>query len=294
MNSSEQLALTYLRKRPAAAARVLESLAPEETAGILSEVSAQVAGEVLTAMQKYYTERCLALLGAGFIVNIAHHLASQRAASLLRVIPGSRQEEILNQLSTLHARAIRFQLSFAPNLIGAWIKMDSVTLDPDLRVADAIQRIRQVDRMDAHRLFLVDGTHQLKGAVTMSRLLQASDDQSLRDIAALSLQVLRARTSLSAAVQHSDWRQYTEMPVVMRGKEFIGVITYQVLSDTLSELRHAQNRLDNNEPQSINGLADVFRSGVYGAWQTWMDLLSVPIDYQGVTNERDTKSTRGA
>ncbi len=294
MNSREELAVTYLRKRPLAAARVLESFAPEETAGILSDVSAQVAAEVLSAMQRYYAGLCLELLTTEFIVMVAHNLAAQRAVSLLRLIPAARQEEVLVHLSTLHARAIRFQLSFAANLVGAWIRLDCVTLDPDASVAAAVQRIRQVGSVDTHRLFLVDGMHQLKGALTLSRLLQAADDLVLKDISMPAPQVLRARTSLSAAEHHGDWRQYIEMPVVMRGREFVGVISYQVLSDAVRDQQRAQNPVVTTEPQTVNGLAEVFRAGVYSAWQTWMDLLSIPVDEKGVTHERDANSSRGA
>ncbi len=293
MNSREELALTYLRKRPTAAARALESLHTDESAVIVAAVSAPVAGEVLSAMQRYYAGLCLARLETDFLVTVMHHLVSQRAASLLRIMPVARQEGILNQLSTLHAGAIRFQLSFASNLIGAWTKLDCVTLDPELSVADALQRIRQSAMLDAHRVFLVNSAHQLMGAVSVSRLLQATEEQNLQSIATPP-QALRARTSISVAEQHSDWRQYIEMPVILRDKEFIGVITYQTLSDALRDLRRTQGPSDSTEAQSVNGLAAIFQIGVHGAWQTWMELLSIPNDDKGAAHERESGNSRGA
>ena len=71
MNSREQLARIYLDMRPGAAAHVLETLPPEESAALLAELPARMSGPVLAAMLYHYAARCLNYLPADYIV-LAH------------------------------------------------------------------------------------------------------------------------------------------------------------------------------------------------------------------------------
>ena len=125
----------------------------------------------------------------------------------------------------------------------------------------------------------------------ISALFQAQDDDSIQSVAGPIPKTLRARTSLSVAEQHKDWQQYLEMPVIGRADEFIGIITYKSLYRALQELRLGQSDTRSEEEQVLH---DLYRTGILGAWQTWMELLAIPVEDEGVENERNPRRHRGA
>ena len=294
MNSREQLARIYLDMRPGAAAHVLETLPPEESAALLAELPARMSGPVLAAMLYHYAARCLNYLPTDYIVLVIQQLPSQRSAALLRGLAPGQQDAILNQLSARHASTIRFLLSYSNNLIGAWTDPNAITVSPENSVGETRVRLQQIEVKDIHRLFLVGRDHRLIGSVLISALFQAQDDDSIQSVAGPMPKILRARTSLGVAEQHKDWQQYLEMPVIGRADEFIGIITYKNLYRALQELRLGQSDTRSEEEQVLHGLTDLYRTSILGAWQTWMELLAIPVEDEGVDNERNPRRHRGA
>jgi len=294
MNSREQLAQIYLDKRPAAAAQVLEAMAPEASAALLAELPARMSGPVLAAMLYHYAARCLSHLSADYIAKVVQQLSAQRSAALLRGLTSVQQEAVLNQLAIHHASTIRILLSYSNNLIGAWTDPHAITANPENSVGETRQRLQQIEVKDIHRLFLVDRDHHLLGNVRISTLFQAKDEVNIQSLAGPVPKVLRARTSLSVAEQHKDWQQFLEMPVIGRGEEFIGIITYKNLYRALQELRLGQSDARSEEEQMLHGLTGLYRAGILGAWQTWMDLFSIPMEDRGADHEQNTGRRRGA
>ncbi|MBI1424718.1 MAG: hypothetical protein GC149_14830 [Gammaproteobacteria bacterium] len=294
MESRVELAKVYLDKRPGAAAHVLETLSPPETTALLQELPARICGPVLAAMHSHYAARCLTLLTTEYLVNVVQHLSSQRAASLLRVLAPAQQDALLHRLSAHHARTLRFLLSYSGNLVGAWTDPNAVTISPGVSVGETRQRLQQLETGGIQRLFLVDAEHQLKGSVFMAALFQAQDEMAIERLADTAPLSLRARTSLTVAEQHNGWIQFIEMPVIGRAKEFIGVVTYQNIHRSLQELRRRPAEMPGKNDEMINGLSEVLRAGVHGAWVTWMELLSIPVEDKGVNHEHESGYHRGA
>ena len=294
MNSREQLARIYLDKRPGAAAHVLESLPPQDSAALLTELPARIAGPVLATMLYHYATRCIAFLSPDYVVKVIQQLSSQRGAALLRGLSQQQQDKVLNRLAVHHASTIRFLLSYSNNLIGAWIDPNAIVIELEDTVGETRRRLQQIEVKDIHRLFLVNREHHITGSVLISTLFQAQDNALLKNLAGPVPKVLRARTSLSVAEQHQDWQQYLEMPVIGRADEFIGIITYKNLSRALRELRLGQTDSRSDEEQIVHGLTDLYRVGIHGAWQTWMQLLAIPVEDKGVNSEHNNKRHRGA
>lgn len=293
MESRVELAEAYLEKRPGAAAHVLETLAPPETTALLQVLPARISGPVLAAMHSHYVARCLALFTADYQVAVIKQLSIQRAATLLRVLPPAQQDALLHRLSSYHAQTLRFLLSYSANLVGAWTDPNAITLSPGLCVGEARQRLQQLEAVHVQRLFLVDTDHQLKGSVHLAALFQAQDDIAIARLADTAPVSLRARTSLTVAEQHAGWIQFVEMPVIGRAGEFIGVVTYQRIHRALQELRRGPTEMAGKNDEMISGLSGIMQAGVRGAWLTWMELLSIPVEDRGVNHEHESGHHRG-
>jgi len=293
MQSRVELAREYLEKRPSAAADVLETLPPADTTAFLAELPARISGNVLAAMHAHYAAHCMTGMSKDYLVNVLQHLSIQRGAALLRVLPLARQGALLNNLASHHARTLRFLLSYSNNLVGAWADPNAITIKPELTVGETRRRLQQFDTRNSQRLFLVDEGHQLKGSVLISALFQAQDGMAVQQLADPAPNSLRARTSLLAAEQHRSWLQYVEMPVIGRGDEFIGMITYQNIHQALQGLRR-RSEARGTEDYIVYGLTDVYHAGLQGAWQTWMDLLAIPVEDRGVNDEDESGYHRGS
>lgn len=290
MDSRKELALEYLTRRPDAAARVLEQQALEQSVTLLVELPVRVVAPVIKAMLPHYAIQCLAQFNIEHAAGLIQQLATHRGASLLRGLSQKHRDALLAQLSQMKASSLRFLLTQGNNVVGGWLDQHAFTLPPEISVAEARQRLQRWESIDAQRLFVVGEEIYLHGAVSMSRLLQAGDQQRVKDLVA-PVKALRMRDSLYVAEQHTDWFDHIEMPVIGRHNEYAGIITYRVLNRGLKSVRRNQSQMPAAKA-SLNTLADVFMSSFHYTWQSWIDLLSIPAEQQGVNREQSTGRNR--
>lgn len=290
MDSRKELALEYLTRRPDAAARVLEQQTIEQSVTLLAELPIRVVAPVIKAMMPHYAFQCLTRFSIEHAAGLIQQLSTHRGASLLRGLSQRHRDAVLAQLSQTKASSLRFLLSQGNNVVGGWLDQHPFTLPPTIPVAEARQRLQRWESIDAQRLFVVGEESHLHGAVPLSRLLQAGDQQRVKDLVE-PVKALRMRASLYVAEQHTDWFDHIEMPVIDRHNEFVGIITYRVLNRGLKSLRRTQTETPDAKA-SFNTLTDVFLNSFHYTWQSWIDLLSIPAEHQGVEREQSTGRNR--
>jgi len=292
MDTRKELALEFISRRPAAAARLLEQQPAEQSIKLLSEMPARLIAPVIAAMLPHYASQCLAGFAVEHAAGVIQQLSNHRGASLLRGMSQKRRDKILDQLSQMQASSLRFLLTYNNNLVGAWVDQHAFTLPPDIDVAQARQRLQQWQSFDAHRLFVIGHHNHLHGALAITRLLQADDQTPIRDLIE-PVKALRLRHSLFTAEQHKDWFDHIEMPVIGRHDEYIGIITYKVLNRALRSLRQQQTGASVSD-EALNTLADVFFNSFSSTWHTWVDLMSLPLEPQGDEREQLTGRNRNS
>jgi magnesium transporter len=270
MPSTDALSHAYLDAHPAEAARVLERLAPQDSAEFLAATPARLAAPVLRHMLPLIAARCLERFDDEAAAGLLHGIGPQAGAAVLRHLPEPRRAPLLAQLSTPAAIAFRLLLSYSADTVGGWMDPHALALPADVPVRDALERVRRSDQDFAGDLYVLDAEQRLRGTVELAELLRVDPAHHLGGVMRQAEHALPARSPLAAVHDHAGWTDRRVLPVVERGGRFVGVLTYAALVRALARDAWASGAA---APEPLVGLARTYWRGVSGMIETAVGML---------------------
>jgi predicted transcriptional regulator len=144
-----------------------------------------------------------------------------------------------------------------------------LTLPDDCTAEDAAERVQQAE-YERPKIFVLDRARQVKGAVSGQHLLRARGGDPVAKLLEPS-EALWARETLAAAHERDIWEKESEVPVVNRMKEFVGVVSY---ADLRRGCRQLLAPASGDAPNAdIGELAELFLAGLEGAWQSLGEIV---------------------
>lgn len=269
MSGDTKLASAFLSAHPEVAAKLLESMQPEQASEVLAGASPEVAGPVLHHMLPTSSARCAELLSESVIADLVEQLSSQAGAALLRHIPAQSRDDVLERLSPARKAALALLLRYPPNAVGAWMEPRVLTLPEDCSVDDARERLEHQEQIEP-RIFVLDRSRRVKGAVRGLSLLRSSAKGRLVSLLEPT-DALWAREAVVQAQGREIWERESEAPVVNREDEFVGVVTY---SNIRRGLRQAVNPGGTDSGDGdVGDLAELFVTGLEDTWNSLTEIL---------------------
>jgi magnesium transporter len=243
VSSREDLAAAYLRLHPERAARLLESMPAGQANAVLNAADLAAAAPVVGHMLPTYAARCVERLPPADSALLLEKLSSQEAVAILRHLSTPLRDAVLNALGPQWLVAFKLLLSYPTNTVGAWIEPRVLTLPDDCTAGEARDRIARSEQVAQARIYVLDRSRRLRGAVRGLALLQVSSRKKLTSILEPA-EALWARDALSAALEHAVWERHTEAPIVNRDEEFIGVVSYAELRRASRHANHTAGQQD--------------------------------------------------
>jgi Mg/Co/Ni transporter MgtE len=165
--------------------------------------------------------------------------------------------------------AFKLLLSYPTNTVGAWIEPRVLTLPDDCTVGEARDRIARSEQLAPARIYVLDRSRRLRGAVRGLALLQVQSRKKLATILEPA-DALWARDPLATAQEHSVWERHTEAPVINRDEEFIGIISY---ADLRRAFRHVNRVAGNGGDREIAEVTELIAIGAGSLWRSLGDLM---------------------
>jgi Mg/Co/Ni transporter MgtE len=269
MSGREQLVDAYLRLHPESAARLLESMPVEQANAVLGAVDVATAAPVVSHMLATHAARCIEQQLPEDGALLLEKLGSQESVAVLRHLPTELREAVLGAMGPEWLVAFRLLLSYPTNTVGAWVEPRVLTLPDDCSVGEARDRVARSDQVAQARIYVLDRSRRLRGAVRGIALLQIQHRKSLATILEPA-DALWARDPLATAQDHPVWERYTEAPVVNRDEEFIGVISYADLRKAYRQLTHTGNGHNDRE---ISEVTELLAIGAGSLWKSLGDLM---------------------
>jgi magnesium transporter len=265
VSGREQLAGAFLSLHPEAAARLLESMPPAEANEVLACADAASAAPVVAHMLPTYAAQCVELQEPADAALLLERLGSQESAAVLRHLDAARRDAVLGALGAQWVMAFKLLLSYPINTVGAWVEPRVLTLPDDCTAGEARDRIAKSPQQTQARVYVLDRSRRVRGAIRGLALLQVPNRKALASILEPA-EALWAREPLATAQEHNVWERHTEAPVINRDEEFIGVISY-------ADLRKAYRQLTRTgERRSERDLAEVTELIAIGAGSLWQSL----------------------
>jgi magnesium transporter len=265
MSAREELVAAYLRLHPARAARLLETLLVDEANTVLNAVDLATAAPVVAHMLPTSAAQCIERQPPADSALLLERLGSQESVAVLRHLQPEQREAIVSALGPQWVVAFKLLLSYPTNTVGAWVEPRVLTLPDDCTAGEARDRIARSAQAAQARIYVLDRSRRLRGAVRGLALLQVASRKKITSILEPAV-ALWARDALATAQEHPVWERDTEAPVVNREEEFIGVISY-------ADLRKAFRQVNRSaEPAGDRDMAEVTELIAIGAGSVWRSI----------------------
>jgi len=269
VSGREALAGAYLRLHPESAARLLESMSPDQANVVLNAVDVLTAAPVVGHMLPTYAARCVEGQPPADSALLLERLGSQESIAVLRHLPSENRDAVLNSLGPQWLMAFKLLLSYPTNTVGAWVEPRVLTLPDDCTVGEARDRIARSEHATQSRIYVLDRSRRLRGAVRGLVLLQVPNRKKVTSILEPA-DAIWARDPLATVQEHSVWERHTEAPVINREEEFIGVISY---ADLRKAFRQVTRTDGPNGDREIAEVTELISVGAGSLWQSLGDLI---------------------
>lgn len=269
MSGHEDLVGAYLRLHPERAARLLESMPVSQANAVLNAVDVATAAPVLGHMLPTYAAQCIEHQPPADGALLLEKLGSQEAVAVLRHLSAAQREAVLGSLGPQWVMAFKLLLAYPTGTVGAWVEPRVLTLPDDCTAGEARERIARSEHVAQARIYVLDRSRRLRGAVRGLALLQVSSRKKLTSILEPA-DALWARDPLAAAQEHVVWERHTEAPVINRDEEFIGVISY---ADLRRASRHASHGSVGNGDRDLAEVTELIAIGAGSLWKSIGDLI---------------------
>lgn len=185
MAISEALSFAFLETHPTDAARVLERVAPQSVAALLSDAPARLAAPVLRVMLPPFVARCLEPLTDELVSGLLRAMGPQAGVAVLHYMPQARRVSLLATMQ--HG-------------------ISAVVTD----IAQREEVVELLERSDITDLPVVDFSGRLVGVIRQSALVSAVQEEASLDIQTM-VGVSKDERALSSAgfavVKRLPWLQ---------------------------------------------------------------------------------------
>jgi magnesium transporter len=269
VSGHEQLVAAFLDLHAADAAKLLEAMPVEQANAVLASVDAPTAAPVFGQMLPTYAAQCLELQPPAGGALLLERLGTQEAAAILRHLGRDTRSAVLDSLGPQWVMAFKLLLSYPSNTVGAWVEPRVLTLPDDCNAGEARERITSSAHPAPARIYVLDRSRRIRGAIRGLSLLQVPNRRALTAILEPA-EALWAREPLVTAQEHGVWERNTEAPVINREEEFIGVISY---TDLRKAHREATRSADSNGRRDLAEVTELIAIGAGSLWQSLGDFI---------------------
>ena len=241
MNGNSPL-LPYVEKffeyDPLTATRALETMDEDEAIEILKNLPPSVSVKIFHNLQVNYAAALLKEIPTNTFKEIVENLNPEQGAAIIVNIPEDIRKRLLECLSNKSRQMIQELLIFPVDSAGRIMTTNFIAFRTDIRVKDAIQRIRSLafQKQTSSYVYVVDNGNRLVGVLNMRDLLLASPEAKLESAMIKDVFTINAFTDREEVANQLSSRRYFAAPVVDSDNKLLGIVNSdQLLSHVQQE-----------------------------------------------------------
>jgi len=232
------LARSILDKMPANdVAFLLESSPPAYRKVLWNLTDHDQHGDILEELNEDAKDGIINLMETDHLVAATEGMQTDGLAYVLRGIPNSVYQAVLEQMDTQDRQRVELALAFPEDTAGSLMNTDTVTVRPDVTIEVVLRYLRLKGSLPdtTDSLYVVDTDNKLLGDVSLSTLLTVDPTSLIIDVMSYetkALQVLMEEAEIAKLFERHDW---ISAPVVDEKKQLLGRITIDDVVDIIRE-----------------------------------------------------------
>ncbi len=222
---------------PADVAYILEALPLEERLVVWNLVKADRDGDILLDVSDAVRETLIAQMEAKELVAATERLDTDEIADLAPDLPREVIQDVFRSLSVEEREQLRAAMSFPEDTVGALMDFDMIAVRDDITVEVVLRYLRRLDEMPDHtdQLFVVDRNEQLRGLLSVNRLLVTDLEVPVSNIMVEEPVKLHPDEKAQDAALAFERYDLVSAPVVDGDGKLIGRVTVNAVVDFIRE-----------------------------------------------------------
>ena len=262
---------------------VLENLDEEDRLKVFRILPKSMAADVFSYLELENQQMIITSLADKEAAGIINNLMADDATDLLEEMPANIVKKLLANATAEVRRDINHLLQYPEDSAGSIMTVEFLDLKEHLTVQEAIERIRKqgVDSETINICYVLDQSRMLIGTVALRYLLLSEPDAIIGEIMhenVISVNTLMDQEEVARQFQKYD---FTAMPVVDNENRLVGIITVDDIVDILQE-----EATEDIEKMAAITPSDkpYLRTSVWETWKNripWLLLLMLSATFTG-------------
>ncbi|MDD2773524.1 MAG: magnesium transporter [Elusimicrobiales bacterium] len=227
----------FIETDPDRAALAIESLSPEEGAGVLRSLPKAGAALCLARLQHKTSARFLEHVPPRDCASLLSGLGSHAAADIVRRIPENKRGEIAAALAPAAAEKLRKICAWPPDSAGRLMRPDYTAFRTDITVEHAAARLRAMAKngINIGYCYVVDSQDRLAGVINMRDMVLCEPSAVLKSIMRPDVTHVSPCAGRDLLTELFSVRHFLVLPVTDEDGRIIGVVAPDSLIETAGE-----------------------------------------------------------
>ncbi len=219
----------YISLYPDEAANNLETQPLEEIVRLLESHPNIQAVSVVDKLTPDLAARIIELIKEDLAKQVLRDLDPARAVVILSRLDENTRNNMLSLLDEKNVSELRELLSYPADSAGSLMDPKVMAFKPEMKVKDALTRLRKVKQKRIQEVYLVDEAGHLTGSVSLMEIAISPHSSKLEQISRPVTAQVQSVSSREEVVDELTQRRLASLPVVDFDGRLIGVIRYDAL-----------------------------------------------------------------
>ena len=236
----ESLDVQKLRDTPAhIIASFLSRLSVDECRAVLRKVPEIDASEILAEMDADVSAEIVGAMREWRALRIIEEFDPDDAADILSELDEPDRVRLLSKLQPETALQVRKLLKYKPDTAGGVMTPTFLSVEVDMTVEDAIERIREQssddEGIETSHIYVVDSDEKLRGVFAIRALLLASRTQKIADLMDTDVTVCLVNEDKEELARTMAEENLLDLPVVDDQGRLLGIVEHDDVIDIIQE-----------------------------------------------------------
>lgn len=219
-------------------ASFLKRLSVDQCRAVLRKIPEINASEILAEMDVETSAKIVAAMREWRAIRILEAFDPDDAADLISELDETNRSRLLSKLTPETAKKVSALLKYAPDTAGGIMTPDFVSVEVDMTIEQAIQKVRQMKDKVARisHIYVVDSQRKLKGVLSMRELVLSEPKDKVADIMNTELEGVCSpqEDREKVALTMGELNLY-DLPVVDDQGRLLGIVEHDDVIDIIQD-----------------------------------------------------------
>jgi len=233
----DQVVLLLESVHPADAADFLESFPDDVSARIIDKWPPEKAAAVLAEMQESKGRDLAIRIPSERFADILDVMPPDEAAGFLENLPPDLRASLVGRMQRDEASDVAELLDFPENTAGRRMSQDFVAVGQDATADQVIEQLRSVpdDIELIYYVYVLGGSEQLRGVVSLRKLIMASGDMKVSELMLTDFVTVSPKDDIEVVADLVRRYNLIAIPVADEFGRMLGIVTVDDLIDTIHD-----------------------------------------------------------